>query len=81
MADPDCPPGRDTCFVNIVGPHRTPWLIFGWQRGNPSPPKRELGPERDRTVLKVARPGGEPPRVGWSRLVLGPGEALQSLKD
>ncbi len=27
--------GRDTCCVNIVWPHRTPWFIAGWQRGNP----------------------------------------------
>jgi hypothetical protein len=29
--DGECPRsnGPDTCFVNIVGPHRPPWLIFG----------------------------------------------------
>jgi hypothetical protein len=26
--------GRDTCFVNIVRPHRTPWFISEWRRGN-----------------------------------------------
>src|SRR6266545_886843 len=25
--------GRDTCFLNIVRPHRTPWFISGWRRG------------------------------------------------
>jgi hypothetical protein len=28
--------GPDTCFVNIVGPYRTPWFISGWQM-EPSP--------------------------------------------
>jgi hypothetical protein len=26
--------GPDTYFVNIVWPHRTPWFISGWRRGN-----------------------------------------------
>ncbi len=27
--------GRDTCFVNIVSRHRTPWLIRGWCSESP----------------------------------------------
>jgi hypothetical protein len=34
--DGECPRsnGPDTCFVNIVWRHRTPWFISGWRRRN-----------------------------------------------
>jgi hypothetical protein len=47
-----------SCSVNIVGPYRSPWLIFGWQRGNASPRNLGIGPERDPQCAQSARLSG-----------------------
>jgi hypothetical protein len=63
---------RDTCFLNIIWRHRTPWFISGWRRGihqpsweqfrvpvQPNGGQREThgqGHDRNRCTLNPGRP-------------------------
>jgi len=93
--DPDRPPGETpvwrTFLENIVGRHRPPWLIFGWQRGatesssgasSKASPRIVRDRPGERSALRSWCSAGRQARVGRSTsLVLGSCEAEQSLKD
>lgn len=56
MGGSDRPPGGDTCFVNIVGRHRTP-MAPPYQRALIGKPARE-DTDRNRCTLQVLRTDG-----------------------